>query len=848
MPVRGGFALSLVAVLCLAFIAAPPAAALLTEAECVRQLIAAGGAGETGEPLFAESFAGGALSRWRADAGWSVIARDDGPGNCARVVASEKDHEDLILKQHIPVTPGHPIAVFWQARTVSGQEALYLRVDYFDAEAKTGTPYARQQQGAQGAQWTQNALLISEWFPPYTRAITLHFHHSPKAATTTLLGDVRVVDLSRPVAERRAGEIAATAGTGTQLLRDAAALPASPANDYWKRLVADRVPALVAQFTPAAGTAPLTPERMAARDLAATSIQRLSDVVAGLREGKPTAERLAVYTTRPVSSEMILPHTARLAGHLGGPVDLGACRGEYEPASIVVWAPEAIPQLTVSATDLTGPDGAIPASAVDIKWVKCWFQGGNAPYGIGIERTRKALIPELLLNDDTLVRVDLQARHNELRLSFPAGARYVGIDDPTEVRWGLREAVQEYPVQDSPHLVPLDLPAEFNKQVWVTVHVPAQARPGRYAGHLRLASGGRDLGTVELIVRVLPFDLAAPKTHYDLSQDYTGSLYYWGELDAAGEGTIGYKYKREPQLCAELAYMFEHGIVAPAMIWSPTWVYGKPDFFRRHLELMRAQGMAGRPLYMADSGLIGSPTSPEALAQLKRNVEQTIRIAREAGFTDVYFYGIDEAQGDVLNSQRKAWEAVHAAGGKVLVSGYQGHLAAVGDILDLLNWAGRSDLAQPAQWHQRGHKIWNYANPQTPVEDPLVYRRNYGLLLWGLDFDGACTYCFMDSEGRPWNDFDGHAYRDHIVAYPTVDGVVATLALQGFREGIDDVRYATTLRLAIDRALKGDDAGARRRATEARAWLDGLRSRAQDMDLDEVRERLVQELVRLQGG
>jgi len=44
------------------------------------------------------------------------------------------------------------------------------------------------------------------------------------------------------------------------------------------------------------------------------------------------------------------------------------------------------------------------------------------------------------------------------------------------------------------------------------------------------------------------------------------------------------------------------------------------------------------------------------------------------------------------------------------------------------------------------------------------------------------------------------AYRDHCLAYPTVDGVVGTLAIVGLREGLDDVKYATALRLAIGRA------------------------------------------------
>jgi hypothetical protein len=376
--------------------------------------------------------------------------------------------------------------------------------------------------------------------------------------------------------------------------------------------------------------------------------------------------------------------------------------------------------------------------------------------------------------------------------------------------------------------------------------VPPSAKAGEYRGELRLLSRGKPIGRLPLTLRVLPFELPSPHTHWDPTQDFTYSLYYWGELDPEGKGSIGYKVKSEQQFRAELQYMWDHGIVAPAMIWSPEIVYRNEPLFRKHLEIAREVGMSGRPLYFADSGLIGNPTEPAALEELKANVRHTVALAREYGFTDVYFYGLDEATGERLASQRTAWRAVHEAGGKVIVSGYRGLLGAVGDLLDLFNWAGPLDPSQPPEWHQRGHRIWNYANPQTPVEDPAVYRRNYGLLLWKTDYDGACTYCFMDSSGTPWNDFDCDSYRDHNVAYPTTDGVVGTLALQGFREGADDVKYATLLRREIDAAAKNGTSEAKSVAHEASEWLESIDP--QTADLDEVRVGLIERLTKLKGN
>ena len=88
-----------------------------------------------------------------------------------------------------------------------------------------------------------------------------------------------------------------------------------------------------------------------------------------------------------------------------------ASRGEYEPASFVIRANEDISSLQVEATDLTGASGSIPSSNVDIRVVKCWYQAG-----VDVdEMSPKLLTPELLLKDDSLVKVE--GEENYLKIS-----------------------------------------------------------------------------------------------------------------------------------------------------------------------------------------------------------------------------------------------------------------------------------------------------------------------------------------------------------------------------------------------------------------------------------------------
>ena len=827
--------------LCLVAALAPHAAVALTFPDAVQSLIPKlAGPNPPGEVLFKEDFSSGKLDAWKPDQGWSLVDRPDGPGKCAQVIASEKVNENLILKQHIKIVPGHPVVVAYKTRFVSGGDPLYLRVDFFDETGVTGKPYARQDTSHEGPQWLDNAIMISDWFPAYTREITIWFHHNPNAKTTSLLSDVRVMDLYQPATQLVAAEITRYEALSAKLSRDAAALSHTPVADAWRALITRRADRLQADLAAAAKLPPGTPEAEAALARPATYLARFSDALAGLEAGTVTTKGVLVYATPPVTGQMVLPYGAQLPPAQKG-LSLTACPGETEPASLVLWAPDRIPSLLPSVTDLRGPGGTIPASAVDIKWVKCWYQAGSAPHGVAQDRAHKVLVPELLLNDDTLVKVDLEAQHNSLKLAFPDGPRYVPIDDPTPPKptWGFAYKLADFPVRDAATLQPADLEAGQNKQIWITVKIPPNTKAGKYSGKVRLAS----LGDIPFTVEVLPFTLPAPKTHYDPTQDYTGSLYYWGELDKSGAGGIGYKYKSEQQFRAELKIMFDHGVVAPAMVWSPDIIYRDEPFFRRHLQMAKDAGMSGRPLYFADSGLIGAPTAPAALHALKENVTRTLRIASEYGFTDVYFYGMDEATGDTLKSERAAWPVVQAAGGKVIVSGFNGQLEAVGDLLDLFNRAGEPAADNAAEWHKRGHKIWNYANPQTPIEDPEVYRRNYGLYLWRLDYDGACTYCFMDSSGTQWNDFDDDTYRDHCLAYPTVNGVIGTVAIEGLREGFQDVQYATALRQAIAAAQQGASPARKAKGEEAAKWLDGLDMRT--VNLDEARTGMIRYIAAL---
>jgi hypothetical protein len=117
------------------------------------------------------------------------------------------------------------------------------------------------------------------------------------------------------------------------------------------------------------------------------------------------------------------------------------------------------------------------------------------------------------------------------------------------------------------------------------------------------------------------------------------------------------------------------------------------------------------------------------------------------------------------------------------------------------------------------------------VENPEIYRKNFGFTLWNDGYDGAMDYAYQDTCGQSiWNDFDDINYRDHVFAYPTSNGVIDTIQWEGWREGVDDTRYLATLM-----KLEGSD-------TSARTIITNSLSKGEDMAT--IRKKVIDQILK----
>ncbi len=580
-------------------------------------------------------------------------------------------------------------------------------------------------------------------------------------------------------------------------------------------------------------------------------------------------EHLDAYVVDPLAGQPILPDTKLPAAAWSDTVSIALTPGEYEPGSVVLTAKHNLFDVTLEVTTLQGPDGAtLPPSAVDIRLVKCWFQYGRAYEGLHTDR-ECTLVPELLLKDNRLVTVDVAGQFQTVRMGGPGCLIYKDLEDPSDpykdknrtCYWGDRTQphleVSQNPIDDAAELQPFNLNEGFNQQLLITVHAPEDAAPGVYSGSITVNAiqmlkqdnftkipKPLYCGEIGLNVRILPFKLDAPKTHYDPSLDFTPSIYYC---------SVFAPWRKEPGLCpgersreqyrAELADLKAHGIINPICFQMDAYDL---DVFREALRMRKDAGLINRPLYsMPEANLaIGKRLTPENQPLLDQREAEILRVVEEElGHRDVYFYGLDE-QNDV-EEEYPVWRRIHENGARVFVSDakYPEPLAGAAltppGLLDLVirSWIPENQMADYARLrHERGGKVWCYGMPQGGVENPELYRRNYGIQVWLANYDGFATYCYYETFGHPWNDRDG-AFRDHNLVYPTVSGIVPTLAWEGMREAVDDVRYFTTLaRLARER--KGSPA-----AKEAMEFLEG--TRPQDCDLQALRQGCIERILTL---
>ena len=512
-------------------------------------------------------------------------------------------------------------------------------------------------------------------------------------------------------------------------------------------------------------------------------------------------------------------------------------------------------------SDLKGPGGAvIPADEIDLKVVKYWWRPHDSwdtdRFG---DVSKLALMPVMLLHDDTLATRDDEKQVNFVRADYPTGPVYLNMRErgrETHFNYALE------PVHDAPKLLPLDLRKGEWRELFLILHVPASATPGEYSGTLAVSENGKSCGSLGIRLTVHPFALPRPRTHYDTREPYVS--YWMGSPSLDGLLAEGHRLDRaEMKLRAIYRNMAEHNAINLSGV-GDLKVDSTDDYALRTLLIARQEGMCANPMINGSAwdsshrfvcvpgGTAKDLLEPEEEPELYKKslaihrdfvTKQSAIMDKYLGHHNCYYSSPDECGYGTVRRSYGYMNLVHELGGLCWTDyGYADKIGVIDDINDV---PASIDHRVAWGWHHCGAKCVTYAGTFTGPECPDVWRRNKGTRFWYGDFDGQHEYDFFDGGANRWNDFVRYGrYCQFGIVYWTQDGLVSTLAWEANREGLDDVRYFSLLRLRAFAALKSSDPETRRLGRAALVWQDAGDPELEP-DLDKLRAKNVEWILKL---
>lgn len=543
----------------------------------------------------------------------------------------------------------------------------------------------------------------------------------------------------------------------------------------------------------------------------------------------------AVCAVEPLSGIRRTPDLLPADGDFTGPVRVIAAQGEYEPGSFLLFGFEDIGKVEMKAGDLVGPRGRIPASAIDLKIVKVWYQQGTAWGGFHHDPLRRVPTPELLLHDEDLIEVDHGREENFARCDYRGGTtatRWISFSAPP-VDHSYAGPLKFHWIHDADAIRPFRLQKNAFKQVMATIHVPDDAKGGIYKGSVAVMAKGKTV-QVPFALRVLPFQLPTPATFRDTNREFFGSGFL------VQNGISGH-----PKVARNLA---AHNVRHPLLNRIPTEKDADELF-----DTLKEAGMGTNRLFsiLPGSGLMTSFPAKETDRNYNRYREAVCqasnalqRIRRRVGDSPAYSYAIDEAGPNVIRLERGTWQAFQSMGGNILATTrYHPYL--------LFNVDFALTPIQPSPVRKLNADAMHAANPETLVgwyadphsgpENPAYTRRIYGWISWRNNYDLFCQYTIFRDD---WTEFficKEAFLRGIMLCYPSDDDILDTLAWEGVREAMDDIRYGTLLRLLAQKAKASDDIDTVYAGRAASTWIaqvDFERSSLESLRYETIRRIL----------
>ncbi len=479
----------------------------------------------------------------------------------------------------------------------------------------------------------------------------------------------------------------------------------------------------------------------------------------------------------PAQSPAELPDAPRLSAF--------AARGEWQTVGAVIYATRDLGELTLTPSDLAGPDGAaIPAANVQVRAVRRVMQ-----------------LPRPRVDDSERV---------------PAAA----LLDPAN---------------------PFDLPAGRFKEIALTVHIPGDAPAGGYAGTLAVSCAGGDDLAVPVEVEVLPFAL-------EPSERKAFGMYYQMDLAPAVRERVRAELQdlRDHHVTRLFSYLrLRHELVDGAIVSSYDELAEGLALLREfgfHGEIIVmdefrqiAALLGHEDIHEGDRGesLAGDGRYAEAVERAIRGLEP---LKAQYPEFEIVLTHMDEVMGERRRylfielarpirrvPRQRIYITMHTLP-RDYVPGAIADLDPWMDIRCYNGYAMDRHLQAGGSWQALGEELaaagdegWLYFNPHRSWYVAEWARIINGLYLWTSPLTVHCPYRYRTMRSWPLPFIHNMAYT--VMSPEDFVTPIATRNWEGFRLGAQDTWYLCMLEELVGQATeRAVDCAA------ARAWLDEVRA------------------------
>ena len=524
--------------------------------------------------------------------------------------------------------------------------------------------------------------------------------------------------------------------------------------------------------------------------------------------------RAFVHYAVPAMSEVQrLPDVYPADGKPDAPVKIFAAKGEYEPGSFEVWGVRDLGKVSFELGEFKNETGAVfPKENLDLKLVKCWYQNLNGWFAYFGDQGDYKLVPELLLNDEDLIRTEAKTKSNYARLTDAKGkVREQWINPPAKMDvisnpFNGKTASIFQPMapgfDDAAELKPVKIVKEEFRNFFLTVKTTKDTPAGIYRGSIvlsqisNLKSQISSLGSIPVEIHVADYELPIPKCYKEPERDFLCWFYHYNALAHIMGFNGGDKALALKQLDVMIRDMAEHG-----QSIHPCW-------FAMSFEELYTVDLCIKAGMRPDTFVGGAlPYGATREARMDVNVRVANEYDRRFGSHNIYNCwgdepGLSAKFFDELTNFIEEW---HSLGMKHFIAGEECCFRKLGFGIDWFN------MSQDPAKESRQLRLWNsvpgkraawYSNQHVGPENPAFNRRQNGLAPWLGGYTGFANYAHHLG---PYNDESGF-YKPMVFAYGAHSGMIDTIQWEGFREGIDDIRYATLLCQLARKAMDSKDA------------------------------------------